>query len=77
MYCSAQEARVALKAAGDKAALCTQLQTQLDQLHQDTQADRLKARQLWQERDDAKWEEQHHGQLHQGYLKQAMVKAHV
>ncbi len=53
MYCSAQEARAALKAAKNKAALCTQLQTQLDQLHQDTQADRLKARQLWQERDDA------------------------
>ncbi len=75
MYCSAREARAALKAARDKAALCTQLQAQLDQLRQDTQADKLKAQQLLREHDDAKKEEQHHGQLHQSYLKQAMVKA--
>jgi uncharacterized membrane protein len=77
MYCSAQEGKAALKAAREKATLCTQLQTQLDQLRRDTQADRLKAQQLRQEHDDARKEEQRHGRLHQGYLERAMVKAHV
>ncbi len=77
MHCSAQEASAALKAAKDKEALCTQLQAQLDQLRRDRQADKSKAQQLLREHDDAKKEEQHHGQLHQSYLKQAMVKAHV
>ncbi len=76
MYCSAQEANAALKAARDKAILRTQLQAQLDKVRRDTQADRLKAQQLLRERDDAK-KEQHHGQLHQSCLKQAMVKADV
>ncbi|KAL0023088.1 hypothetical protein WJX77_000294 [Trebouxia sp. C0004] len=61
------------KAARDKAALCTQLQAQLDQLCQDSQADKLKAQQLLQEHDDAKTEEQHNGQQHQSYLKEAMA----
>ncbi|DBA68531.1 TPA: hypothetical protein ACH3X2_013595 [Trebouxia sp. C0005] len=51
---SAQEVRAAQKGAKDKAALCTQLQAQLDQLRQDMQADRLDAQQLWRGRDNAK-----------------------
>jgi len=77
MFCSAHEAKASLKAAREKETLCTQLLAQLDQVRRDTQADRLKAQQLLRQRDDARKEEQHHGQLHQGYLKQAMVKADV